>query len=264
MSEQALNVEILYEDEHLIALNKPAGLLVHPSWLAPRGTPNLASILKQYWSASPYTVHRLDRPTSGVILFAKHKAVAQALNLTFAEHRIEKTYLCVCRGYVSASGTIDYPLQEEKDKIADKFMADDKPPQDAITDYRCLAQVELPLAVGRYATARYSLVQVKPKTGRKHQIRRHMKHIFHPIAGDTKHGDNKHNTVLRQHYALNRLLLMATELRFTHPVTEEELLLTAGVDADTDRLLTAFGWQGRYPVVSQPSKGLLTVAQDIE
>lgn len=237
------DLDILFEDEYLIAVNKPAGLLVHPSWIAPRGTPNLASMLKAYFDgASPYTIHRLDRPTSGVILFAKNKEVAQQMNLQFAERKVDKTYLCMVRGYTDEQGVIDYPLKEQLDKIADKYADQDKPAQEAVSRYRRLATVELDMPVGRYEQSRYSLVEVKPETGRKHQIRRHMKHIFHPIAGDTKHGDNKHNKALRQHYDLQRLMLMAREIRFEHPITQSAMQICAPLDAYTTELFSAFGW----------------------
>ena len=241
-------LEILYEDEYLIAINKPTGLLVHPSWIAPRGTPNLASMLKEYFEGgTPYTIHRLDRPTSGVILFGKDKSVAKAMNLQFAEREVNKTYLCMCRGYVPESGVIDYALKEQLDKIADKHADQDKPAQEAVSHYRTLATVEVDMAVGRYEKSRYSLVEVKPETGRKHQIRRHMKHIFHPIVGDTNHGDNKHNKGLRQHFDLNRLMLMARDIEFVHPVTAKSLCITAPVDLYTDNLFKQFGWSGLYP-----------------
>ncbi|MGI1670130.1 MAG: tRNA pseudouridine(65) synthase TruC [Neptuniibacter sp.] len=241
-------LEILYEDEYLIAINKPTGLLVHPSWIAPRGTPNLASMLKEYFEGgTPYTIHRLDRPTSGVILFGKDKSVAKAMNLQFAEREVNKTYLCMCRGYVPESGVIDYALKEQLDKIADKHADQNKPAQEAVSHYRTLATVEVDMAVGRYEKSRYSLVEVKPETGRKHQIRRHMKHIFHPIVGDTNHGDNKHNKGLRQHFDLNRLMLMARDIEFVHPVTEKTLCITAPVDLFTDNLFKQFGWSGLYP-----------------
>ncbi|WP_286238577.1 pseudouridine synthase [Neptuniibacter halophilus] len=243
------DLNIIYEDDHLIAINKPSGLLVHPSWLAPRGTPNLASMLKEYFEGgSPYTIHRLDRPTSGVILFGKNKEIARDLNLLFEQRDVAKTYLCMCRGYVPEAGCIDYPLLEQLDKIADKHASQDKEPQSAVSNYRCLAQVEIDMPVGRYEQSRYSLVEVRPETGRKHQIRRHMKHIFHPIAGDTKHGDNKHNKALRARYDLDRLMLMATELSFRHPATGETMHFTAPVDEYTQQLFSEFGWQGKYPL----------------
>lgn len=243
------DLDILFEDEHLIAVNKPSGLLVHPSWIAPRGTPNLASMLKSYFDGgSPYTIHRLDRPTSGVILFGKNKEIAQQMNLIFAERKISKTYLCMCRGYTPEQDVIDYALKEQLDKIADKHANQDKEPQEAVSNYKRLGMVEIDMPVGRYDRSRYSLVEVKPETGRKHQIRRHMKHIFHPIAGDTKHGDNKHNKALKQGFDLQRLMLMATELEFIHPVTDQTLKLTAPVDEYCDQLFSGFGWSGLYPI----------------
>ncbi|WP_299178683.1 tRNA pseudouridine(65) synthase TruC [uncultured Neptuniibacter sp.] len=241
-------LDILFEDEFLIAINKPSGLLVHPSWLTPRGTPNLASMLKNYFNgASPYTIHRLDRPTSGVILFGKNKEIAQQMNLIFAQREVQKTYLCMSRGYTQEADTIDYPLKEQLDKIADKYAQKDKEAQDAVSHYRRLATVELQMPVGRYETARYSLVEVRPETGRKHQIRRHMKHIFHPIAGDTSHGDNKHNKALKARFGLDRLMLMATEIEFKHPVTGQIMKIPAAVDQFTDQLFKKFEWQGLYP-----------------
>ena len=220
------DLDILYEDDDLIAVNKPSGLLVHPSWLTPRGTENLASMLKVYLQSSPYTIHRLDRPTSGVILVGKNKEIAQLMNVQFAEREVKKTYLCMCRGFVPESGIIDHPLKEKLDT---------------------LAQVELPIAVGRYPQSRYSLVEVKPETGRKHQIRRHMGHISHPIAGDSKHGDGRHNKALRENFQLHRLMLMATEIELVHPRTKEPLAITAPVDQYSHQLFSQFGWQGHYP-----------------
>ncbi|WP_067864800.1 pseudouridine synthase [Neptuniibacter marinus] len=241
------NLNILFEDDDIIALNKPSGLLVHPSWIAPRGTPNLASMLKEYFNGgSPYTIHRLDRPTSGVILFGKNKEIAQKMNLLFAERKVEKTYLCMVRGYTPEADLIDYALKEELDKIADKHAKKDKEAQEAVSEYRRLATVELDIPVGRYEKSRYSLVEVKPKTGRKHQIRRHMKHIFHPIIGDTNHGDNKHNKSFRENFDLQRLMLMASNIKFEHPVTQQMMDIGAPVDQYTDQLFKKFAWDGLY------------------
>ncbi len=240
--------DILFEDDHLIVVNKASGLLVHPSWIAPRSTPHLTGLLKDYLGHSAYTVHRLDRPTSGVIVFGKRSEIAHDLNLQFAERQVEKTYLCVTRGYTPEEGLIDHALKEKLDKLADKMSNPDKPAQPAQTAFRRLATVELPIAVGKYPQSRYSLVEARPRTGRKHQIRRHMKHIAHPLVGDTKHGDLRHNQAYRDHFGIDRLLLMATELCFRHPATGDRLSLTAPVDAQLDRLFQGFGWQGLYPV----------------
>ncbi|MBE9396306.1 tRNA pseudouridine(65) synthase TruC [Pontibacterium sp. N1Y112] len=241
-------LDILFEDDNLIAVNKPSGLLVHPSWIAPRGTPNLTSMLKEYLQGTAYTIHRLDRPTSGVIVFGKNKETAQKMNQKFADREVQKTYLCMTRGYTPEGDVIDYALKEKLDKLADKMSNPDKPAQEAVSEYRRLATVELPMAVGRYDVSRYSLVEVKPKTGRKHQIRRHMKHISHPLIGDTKHGDGRHNKAFRDHFDLERLLLMAIELSFRHPESGELLTIKAPVDPYVDQLFSQFGWSGSYPV----------------
>lgn len=143
-----------------------------------------------------FTVHRLDRPTSGVLLLGLSSDIARLLSQQFEQHQIQKTYHAVVRGYLSGSDTIDYALTEELDKVADKLAQRDKQPQTAITHYRALAQVEQPVAVGRYPTARYSLVELMPQTGRKHQLRRHMVHLRHPILGDSKHGDLRQNRAI--------------------------------------------------------------------
>ena len=246
-------LKILFEDEHIIAVDKPSGLLVHPSFIAPRSTPHLTGLLKAYLGHSAYTIHRLDRPTSGVILFGKNADVARALNEQFTGRKVKKTYLCVTRGYTDEEGFIDYALKEKLDKIADKYASVDKPAQDAQTAYRRLATVELPIAVGKYPQSRYSLVEVKPHTGRKHQIRRHMKHVAHPLVGDTKHGDLRHNKAFKDHYGVERLLLMATQLTFDHPVSGERTTVTAPVDDFIDQLFRGFGWDGLYPLAEKDS-----------
>jgi len=249
-----LQPRLIYEDDWLFAVDKPAGLLVHPSWIAPARTPNLVSWLKQrYPGETIHTVHRLDRATSGVMLFARDKAVAQALQLQFSERRIEKTYLCVTRGWTPDADVIDYALKPIHDRIADAHSEPDKPAQDAVTAYRRLGTVELPIAVGRYPRARYSLVEVRPKTGRKHQIRRHMKHIFHPLVGDTNYGEGRHNRLFREHFGCHRLLLMATCLEFEHPVQGERMRLEAPVSPGVDQLFRQLGWSGLYPAVNGPN-----------
>lgn len=239
---------ILYEDDWLIAVDKPAGLLVHPSWIAPAKTPHLVGWLRErYPNEKIHTVHRLDRATSGVILFARNKDTAHQLQTAFADRKVEKSYLCVVRGWIGEEGEIDYPLSHIYDRIADAKADTDKPPQDAVTAYKPLARVELPIPVGKYPAARYCLVEVRPKTGRKHQIRRHMKHIFHPLVGDTKYGEGRHNRVFREDLGLHRLLLMATELELKHPETGQTLRVEAPVSADVASLFDSFGWQGLYP-----------------
>jgi tRNA pseudouridine65 synthase len=157
----------------------------------------------------------------------------------------------VVRGYVAEDATLDYPLTEELDKIADKFANPDKAPQPAVTHYRVLAQVEMPVPVGRYETARYSLVELKPETGRKHQLRRHMTHLRHPILGDSAHGDLKQNRGMVEHFACPGLMLHASHLQLPHPVTGEMLEITAKWDNRWQNLVERFGWLARVPALER-------------
>lgn len=189
-----------------------------------------------------FPVHRLDKPTSGVLLFALNADVARVLSEQFSARETVKTYRAVVRGYSEENGVIDYPLKEQLDKMTDRRARQDKEAQPAVTEYKRLATIELPYPVGRYASARYSLVEMVPRTGRKHQLRRHMKHIFHPIVGDTSHGDGKHNELFRIRFDCHRLLLAATRLEFRHPLSAETIVIEAGVDEVFARVLALPDW----------------------
>lgn len=235
-------LEILYQDEVLVAVNKPAGMLVHRSWLDRHETQFVMQTLRDQIGQLVYPIHRLDRPTSGVLLFALNSEIANLLCLQFEQKQIEKQYLAVVRGYMTGNGEIDYPLKVQLDKIADKFSQPDKAPQSAVTFYEGLQTVEMPYGVGRYATSRYSLVRLIPQTGRKHQLRRHMKHIFHPILGDTQYGDLHQNRALMEHTGCARLLLHAEKLTFVHPLTQRPMTIQAGLDAQWQNLMQTFQW----------------------
>lgn len=233
-------LEILYRDEHLVAINKPSGLLVHRSLIDRHETQFAIQLTRDQIGQKVYPVHRLDKPTSGVLLFALDGDTARLLSEQFTNSQVQKTYLAIVRGYTEVSGIIDYPLQEELDKIADALADQDKPAQQAITHYRRLAMVEFPFPVGRYASARYSLLELQPKTGRKHQLRRHMKHIFHPIVGDTTHGDGKQNAFFREQFANQRLLLHASILQLQHPHRRTTLRIEACLPADFQAMADRF------------------------
>jgi tRNA pseudouridine65 synthase len=189
-----------------------------------------------------YPVHRLDKPTSGILLFALDSHTAKLMCEQFASHTMQKTYIAITRGYVAESGTIDYALKEKIDKISDKDSSKFKEPQEAVTDFRCLGQVELNAKVGIYDTVRYSLVELKPHTGRKHQLRRHMKHINHHLLGDTKYGRGEHNKFIRKEYGMNRLLLHASELTVKHPYSQERLTFKAPFDEVFTLILKEFNF----------------------
>ncbi|STO60604.1 tRNA pseudouridine synthase C [Canicola haemoglobinophilus] len=240
MSEPVI-LDILYQDEFLVAVNKPAGMLVHRSWLDSHETQFVMQTLRDQIGQHVFPIHRLDRPTSGVLLFALNAEIANLLCLQFEQKKVEKSYLAVVRGYLTDAQTIDYPLKVQLDKIADKF-SQEKEPQQAITDYRGLKIAEMPYGVGRYTTSRYSLVRLIPHTGRKHQLRRHLKHIFHPILGDTQYGDLHQNRALSQNVGVNRLMLHAEKLCFQHPVTNERVEIVADLDEQWKLLFKTFNW----------------------
>ncbi len=222
---------ILFRDDHFIAIHKPPGLLVHRTRIS-EDTRFVLQMLRDQIGQWVYPVHRLDRPTSGVLILGLDSDSARLLTREFEERRVEKRYLAVVRGHTEEEGVIDYPLREEKWKE----------PQEALTRYRKLAQAELPFPVGRYLTARYSLLEITPRTGRMHQIRKHMKHIFHPIVGDTTHGDGKHNQLFREEFGIHRLLLIATGLTFQHPYTGKEITIETQLESDLLALFRSFGW----------------------
>lgn len=224
MADQS-GLEILFQDEHLIAIDKPAGLLVHRTKLDARASRFAMQLLRDQVGFRVYPIHRLDKPTSGILLFATSPKSANVIADLFAARLIEKTYQAVVRGWTPERDTIDYALKEILDRTTDGKARADKPPQSARTTFQTIARCEAPHPVGRYETARYSLVAIHPETGRKNQIRRHFKHIFHPIVGDRKFGDRAQNAFFRDQLGVSRMLLAATRLSFVHPWTDEAVVI---------------------------------------
>ena len=229
----------IYRDPWLLAVHKPAGLLVHRSPIDKHET----EFALQYARAlnggeHVYPVHRLDRPTSGVLLFARDPDTARTVGQAMMAGEVSKTYLAVVRGWTPESGTIDHPLKDEPEDR--RLRGTEQPVRDALTHYRRQATTEIPVEIERYPTSRYSLVELYPKTGRKHQLRRHMKHINHPIIGDANHGRGRHNRYFAERFGQGRLMLAATELALTHPVTDEELILKAPPEQSFMDVLSIF------------------------
>ena len=236
-------LEIIYKDEYLVAINKPSGLLVHKSMIDSHEVYFAMKMLRDQIGQWVYPVHRLDKPTSGVLLFALDSQTAGLLSKQFKSHTIQKTYHAVVRGYTSLSGLIDHALKEKLDKISDKKAQVDKEPQEALTKYTRLETVELNAAVGLYDTTRYTLVELCPQTGRKHQLRRHMKHISHHILGDTKYGRGEHNKFVRKTYNIHRLLLHCSTLEVRHPYSNAVLVFEAAFDDTFNMILKEFNWK---------------------
>ena len=223
-------VPVIYRDEHFIAINKPTGLLVHRSSIDKSSREFAVQTLRNQIGTHVYPVHRLDKPTSGVLLFGLSSEAARLAGFLFSSRQVHKMYVAVVRGYLLEQGKIDYPLKAVDDLKSKKKAVSTRPPQEAITVYKPIAKIELPYPVGRYETCRYSLIELYPETGRKHQLRRHMKHIFHPILGDTRYGDWRHNKFLNDQFGCTRMLLHASELRFQHPINHTTIHLKAAPD----------------------------------
>lgn len=231
---------VLYRDDWLIAIDKPAGLLVHRSDLDRHETRFALQLLRDQIGRRVFLVHRLDKGTSGVLLFAFDAAIAGAMGHKFESNEVEKTYLAVVRGWPPESGVIDHALARKHDDYGRQLPTAGAQP--AVTHYRRLATIELPMAVDRYPTARYALVELRPLTGRHHQLRRHMKHIGHPIIGDATHGKGVHNRFFAQEFGCRRLLLACVRLEFRHPVTGEKVGVGTTAGDQFDALLARFGW----------------------
>lgn len=224
-------LEVLFQDDHLVAINKPAGLLVHRSRIDVRATEFAVQRLRDQLGMLVYLVHRLDRPTSGVLLFATNSKTAASLAGQFERRTVAKYYLAIVRGYAGA-GEWDEPLLEKRDPIVDKRAANNKPAQSAITRFEQLQTWEIPISAGKYASSRYSMVRINPRSGRKHQIRRHFNHMGHPVVGDTTYGDRRHNRLFRNCFGSSRLLLAANELQFDHPATGQRVKVVASPGDD--------------------------------
>ena len=219
-------LEIIYEDENLIAINKPHGLLVHQSSIARDATEFALQILRDQVGKHVSPVHRLDRKTSGILLFALDKPSEIAMHQQFMNTETEKKYLAILRGFTADSMEIDYPLAKENGTM-----------QDAFTAFKTLNRAEVNVAFGKHSTSRYSLVEATPKTGRMHQLRRHFSHILHPIIGDRTHGCNKQNKFFLEQWNMSTMLLHASELSFTHPITSEKIHLKAGLHDEFKRVM---------------------------
>ncbi len=226
-----MELEIIYRDENLIAINKPYGYFVHKSSLDATSSKILMRILKRQIDQMVYPVHRLDRKTTGVLLFALNKPSLVQVNKLFEDRQTYKEYTAICRGWLPDEGTIDYELLHETTLI----------PQTAVTDYKVLEKVEAAIPSGKFQTTRYSLVKFLPQTGRMHQIRKHAAHIFHPIIGDRPHGCNKQNKLLLDRFNYLEMALHANQLQFD--LAGNDLIINANFSSSFLRIGSLLGFK---------------------
>ena len=228
-------LEILYQDDALIAVNKPANLAVHRSKMVGNAEEFLIDQLREQIGDSAYLAHRLDRATSGVLLVARSRDVAAVLGEQFMGRHVHKHYLVVVRGWPEpAEGVVDYALPGSRET---------GPRREARTHYQRLATIEVPIALGRYPQQRYALVLAEPESGRFRQIRKHLAHIHHPVVGDCQHGRGDHNRLYKQHFGCHRMLLHAWRIRFAHPVSGAPMQVEAPLDRAFADLLQRFDWR---------------------
>ncbi len=224
-------LDILFRDEYLIAINKPHGLLVHRSPIAADVEEFALQLLRDQIGQKVNPVHRLDRKTSGVLLFAFDKKTEIEMQKQFAKNKVKKTYLAIVRGHTEENGSIDYPLRKENGTL-----------QEAFTTYQTLNRTELDVPFGKHYTSRYSLIEATPATGRMHQLRKHFAHIFHPIIGDRTHGCNKQNKLFKEKWEMETMLLHAQSLTFAHPVTSNKIVIGASIQDEFVRVMKLMGW----------------------
>jgi len=222
-------LEILYQDEHIVAVHKPAGLLVHRTKEDAYETEFALQILSAQLSQIINPVHRLDKPTSGVLLFARSKKATQAMQALFAQGLIYKHYQALVRGFILQPQTINYPVG----------MDSQSPKKEALTDIIPEQYFEINTCVDSYPTSRYTLINAIPKTGRQHQIRKHLRHIKHPIVGDVNYGSSAHNRFFRTHFNLHRLFLACTQICFEHPFLGQEIKIKAELAQELKQVLAS-------------------------
>ena len=201
-------------------------MLVHRSMIAADTSEFAVQILRDQIGKKVSPVHRLDRKTSGILLFALTDQMNREMQMQFQEGKVQKKYHAIVRGFTPDSLEIDYPLKRDDGLI-----------QDAFTAFETIKRVELPLPFGKHATSRYSLVDLHPTTGRMHQLRKHMAHIFHPIIGDRPHGCNKQNRFFKEHFQMDSMLLHARQIQFEHPVLNRTITISADYQPEFKRML---------------------------
>ena len=226
-----------------MAIHKPTGLLVHRTVLDKHESRFAVQLLRDQVGRQVWPTHRLDRGTSGVLLFALDKETAARVGKQFEAGTVSKRYLAIVRGYPPECGTIDHALSREIDEAERGTPSLSAVPQAARTHFRRLGTVELPIPVDRYPASRYSLVELQPLTGRRHQLRRHLKHLSHPIIGDATYGKGNHNRAFASRFSSHRLLLASVELGITHPQTGQPLRLRAPPADDFVSVCRQLGWE---------------------
>lgn len=230
-----MNLEIIYQDEYCIFVSKPNNVLVHHAHHSRNkiDEDSLLQLLVNQTGHKFYPIHRLDRKTSGIILLAKDRSYVSKFQELFTNNEIQKIYYGVVRGFAPESKVIDSPV---KGRDAEVY-------KEAETHLILLDNIVLDIPVKPYDTSRYSLVEMRPKTGRMHQLRIHMNKISHPLINDAKYGDKNHDVMYEQQFGWKNLFLHAGSLEFKHPFTGKKLKLKSSFPDDWISLFERFSWK---------------------
>jgi len=239
------DLPILWRDQDFVVVYKPAGLLVHRTPIDRGATEFALQILRGQLGCHVFPLHRLDRPTAGLLMFATRARAVAPMARLFRAEEVHKRYLGIARGHCEGEMRLDGPLEDVEDDYVERGPARHEGPREALTQVCTLAHAEVEQAVGPYRRARYALLSITPHSGRRHQIRRHLKRASHPLIGDTSYGDGRHNRFFRDGLGSSRLMLCAVELAFTHPRTREAVHIVTAPDADFLRVMVALGWQAQ-------------------
>lgn len=219
-------LDIVYEDNVFVAINKPHGLAVHKSKLIRNTNEFAVRQIREQTGRKLDPVHRLDRKTSGVLLFSDNLEAIQNIQLDFVHHRIQKIYYAIVRGFAPEQLVINHPIK-----------SDDGSEKEAITVLERVSCSELDIPFGQHQSSRYSLVKLMPKTGRMHQLRKHMQHLRHPIIGDRPHGCNKQNKLFKERWNMTTMLLHAYSLEFVHPIDNAQQTIIAPFSNEFERMM---------------------------
>lgn len=222
-------IKILYQDEFLAVVNKPHNLLMHLSSIARDIDENIKDMLELQLDKKVFLVHRLDRKTAGALVIAFDSVTAQEISQLFIDKSISKVYWAIARGHFTEEIEVNKALENENGNM-----------QDATTFFKPLKTTSIEVSTGKYSETRLSLIECYPKTGRMHQIRRHLAHLRHYIINDKPHGDCKVNKVFKDKLDFNHMMLHAKQIEFTHPKTKQKLRVEAPLFEEFERMLELF------------------------
>ena len=230
-----MSLEIIYQDSYCLLVTKPNNVLVHHAHHSRNkiNEKSLLQLLEDQLATKYYPIHRLDRKTSGIILLASKRSYVASFQSLFTNNQIQKIYFGVVRGFSQEFKIIDSPV---KGRDTDVY-------KEAETHIKLLDKITLDITVKPYDTSRYSLVELQPKTGRMHQLRIHMNKVSTPLINDAKYGDKNHDIMYGEQFGWKNLFLHAGSLEFTHPFTEEKLILKSSFSEDWIQLFEKFSWK---------------------